>query len=77
VTRNNGLNASGGSPRLTDGSSHFIPYTLTLTGGTQVGTGHGAGQDKTLTIDGSIAVADFQNATANTYSDTVILTINP
>lgn len=77
VSKDNGQNPSAGVPRLSDGSSHFMPYTLTLTGGTQVGTGHGAGQDKTLTIDGSIAATDFQNAPAGAYTDTVTLTITP
>lgn len=78
VSKDDGLNPSGvGVPRLSDGSSHFMPYALTLTGGTQVGTGHGAGQDKTLTVGGSIAVTDFQNAPAGAYVDTVTLTITP
>ena len=79
VTRTDGANSvSAGTPRVKNSASaDYMPYTLTLSGGTQTGTGHGAGQDKTLTIDGSIAVADFQNAPAGSYTDTVTLTINP
>lgn len=77
VSKDDGLNAFGvGLPRLKVGSQ-FMPYTLTLTGGAQPGTGHGAGQDKTLTVGGSIAATDFQNAPAGDYVDTVTLTITP
>jgi spore coat protein U-like protein len=78
VTAGDGLHLSGGSKRVAlPGDADFMTYTLTLTGGTQTGTGFGAAQDKTLTIDGTIAVADFQNATAGAYTDQVVLTINP
>lgn len=71
-----GVNDSAGTHRVTDGSN-FIPYTATLAGDVQVGTGYGAGQDKTLTVTGTITPTDFQNAPAGTYTDTLTLTIAP
>lgn len=54
-----------------------MPYTLALAGNAQVGSGHGAGQDKTLAVTATIIQADFINATAGAYTDTVVLTITP
>lgn len=78
MTSDDGLNETGvGAPRMFDGTN-YLPYTMALVGSAQLGTGHGAGQDKTLTVNGSVAVADFQNATASAgYVDTVTLTIAP
>jgi hypothetical protein len=42
-----------------------------------VGSGHGAGQDKTVQVNASIVAADYENAAAGAYSDSVILTITP
>lgn len=76
IAAGNGLYFADGTRKVSDGTN-VMPYALTLTGDAQVGSGHGDGQDKTLTVDASIAVADFQNAAAGTYSDTVVLTITP
>ena len=54
-----------------------MPYSLALAGNAQVGSGHGAGQDKTLAVTATIIQADFINATAGAYTDTVVLTITP
>lgn len=65
------------SRTLVDGAES-IPYTLTLTGAAQAGTGFGAGgSDLTLNIAGSIAAADVQVAAAGNYSDSVVLDITP
>jgi spore coat protein U-like protein len=77
ITGDNGLNFSGGSRRVKNGVANFMPYTLGLTNAAQVGTGHGAGQDKTVAVDASIVAADYQNAAAGAYTDTVTLTITP
>jgi len=71
-----GANDSGGH-RLKDAGTNYIPYTATMTGDAQAGTGFAAGQEKMVTIDGSIAPADFQNAVAGPYTDTLTLTITP
>jgi hypothetical protein len=54
-----------------------LPYTLGFAGGTQTGNGFGAGQDLTLVVTGTIAVADFQNAFAGAYTENVTLNITP
>ena len=77
ITGDNGLSFSGGSRRVKNGVANFMNYTLGLTGAAQVGTGHGAGQDKTVVVNASIIAADYQNATAGAYTDTVTLTITP
>lgn len=78
ITADDGLNASGpGARRVSNGAGAFMGYTLSLTNAVQVGSGHGAGQDKTLTVDASIAAANYVNATAGAYADTVTLTITP
>jgi spore coat protein U-like protein len=76
ITGDNGLNFSG-SRRVKNGAANFMPYALSLLNAAQVGTGHGAGQDKTVQVDASIIAADYQNATAGAYTDTVVLTITP
>jgi spore coat protein U-like protein len=55
--------------------TEFIPYSLSLSPTT--GTGSGPATPITLTIDGSILNADYVNALAGNYSDTVVLTITP
>ena len=76
TTAGNGLNFSG-SRQVCVGASPCMPYSLNLVGGAQVGTGHGAGQDKTLAVTATISSANYENAAAGTYTDTVVLTITP
>lgn len=76
VTADLGGSADGTTRRLANGTE-FLPYALSLVGDAQPGGGHGANNDRILTVNASIAVADFQDALAGTYSDTVTLTINP
>lgn len=79
VTANDGLNVSGTTKRMKGpGAADFIPYTLTISGGTATGDGFGTGSTtKPVTITGSIAAGDYQNATAGAYTDTIVLSINP
>ena len=77
ITGDNGLNFLGASRRVKNGVANFMNYTFAMTNAAQVGTGHGAGQDKTVAINASIIAADYQNATAGAYVDTVTLTITP
>jgi len=77
IAADDGLNSTGPGARRVANGGNFMPYSLTLTNAAQVGSGFGAGQDKTLTVDGSITAANYQNATAGGYTDTVTLTITP
>jgi spore coat protein U-like protein len=52
-----------------------IPYTLSYNNVT--GTGAGKNSPITSTISGTIANADYVNASAGNYSDTVTFTVNP
>lgn len=72
-----GANDAGGVHYVSDGTNDMA-YTVNFGGSdAQDGIGHGAGKDLTLTVTGTIAVADFQNAPASTYNDTLTLTIAP
>lgn len=51
-----------------------IPYSMTYT---TTGTGNGRTGTLTTDIAGTIAFADYQNASAGSYADTVTLSINP
>lgn len=70
--------ATGGLSRTLAGpSSSSMPYTVTLTGASATGAGFGSSTDLTLTVGGSVAVADYQNATVGSYTDTISLTVTP
>ena len=69
---------TNGVPNYMSDGTNSLKYTLAITGDTATGTGFGAGQDKTATVTGTVAVTDFQNAVASSgYADSVILAINP
>lgn len=72
-----GVNDSGANHRVKANTSDYMVYTASYSGDAQVGSGHGAGQDKTLVVNGSITAAEFQNAAAGAYTDTLTLTIAP
>jgi hypothetical protein len=75
-TNDTGTHASGGSNRVADGAGNFMIYTLTLTSGGN-GAGFGAGADKTLAVGGTITQANFASAPVGTYTDTVVVSVNP
>lgn len=76
VTAGNGDNFSG-SRRLKHASlAEFIPYALTMPSGA-TGTGDGPANPITLSLAGTITNANYINASAGNYSDTVVLTVNP
>lgn len=79
VTADTGLHVSGGTRRMQHATvvADFIPYTLTITQGTQTGLGFGSGNDLSLGVAGAVALTDYANVTAGNYSDTVILSITP
>jgi spore coat protein U-like protein len=58
-------------------SAASLPYSAAITGGD---TGLGAGMTgaaQTVSVGASIAVADFQNANADSYTGTLILDVSP
>lgn len=78
IASDDGMNESGvGAPRMRIGATaNYLPYSFTV-GGLVAGSGHGAAGDKSLTLTGTVAVADFAVAAAGAYVDTLTLTINP
>ena len=77
IAADDGLHSTGPGARRVNNGVNFMAYAMVLTNAAQVGSGFGAGQDKTVTVDASIVAANYQNAVAAAYSDTVILTITP
>jgi spore coat protein U-like protein len=76
ITSDDGLYKTGANaPRMRHAINltQFLPYSINLPQSATVPKN----TVQTLTIDGTVLVADFQNAIAGTYSDTVILTIAP
>jgi hypothetical protein len=62
---------------LTSGAN-TMGYTMTLTGHSQAGQGFGAGGvDLPLQVQASITEAVWSVAAAGTYTDSVVLTVNP
>jgi hypothetical protein len=50
--------------------------TMTYTSG-GAGTGMGSGKDKTLTVNGQITQANFENAVAGIYTGTMVVNVTP
>lgn len=77
ITDDDGLYESGTTHRMRHASSstEFIPYSFSYSPTT--GTGTGPGTPITLNITGTVTFANYQNAEAGNYSDTVVLTITP
>ena len=64
-----------GSYTLTGAGS--LPYSASITSGAS-GTGTGmTGAAQSVVVDAAIAVADYQNANAGVYSDTLTLNVAP
>jgi spore coat protein U-like protein len=77
VTDDDGLyEGVAGSQSMKHASSNeYIPYTFSYSPTT--GTGQGRTTDITLNISGTVTFANYQNAAAGDYGDTVVLTIAP
>ncbi len=78
VTDDDGLHelaANGNRMEHTSTTGEFIPYTFTYNPTT--GQGQGRTTPITLNISGTVAFADYQNAIAGDYADTVVISINP
>jgi spore coat protein U-like protein len=80
-----GLHNGGGFKRMQHSvtATAFLPYAITYSNDTGlVGTGFGAGgATQTVTVNGTVLVADYAGALATTgaevYADTVTITVNP
>jgi len=76
ITADTGLNFAAGKNQMLDAvSGDVIPYTLALVKDGNANTGPAA--PRTLTINGQVLGADYTTKSAGSYSDTVILSINP
>lgn len=78
ITHDNGLNSiAPNTTRMINSAAvpaQYLPYTFTLlpsSGSVPKNV------DTLLTIQGTIAAADYVNAVPGAYADTVIITINP
>lgn len=75
ITDDKGLYESGTIFRVKHALlAEYIPYTFTYT---STGAGGGPGSTLTMNIAGTITFADYQNASAGNYADTVTITITP
>lgn len=77
IADDNGANETGTTFRMlnTTVANEYIPYAFSYT--PTSGTGSGPQTSITLTITSSILNADYVNAAAGSYADTVTLTITP
>lgn len=73
LTSSSTSSTSGGN--LVQGAEN-IPYTFSSSGGGS-GTGMGAGNDKTLAVTVSVDQTGAANVTPGTYSDTIVVSVNP
>jgi spore coat protein U-like protein len=82
ATENNGSNFSGTKRMLHTNGTAYLAYAISGYANDTglAGTGFG-GATRTVTINGTITQAQYQNALATTgsdmYTDTVIITVNP
>lgn len=74
LSDDDGLNESGAQRMKHTSLAEYIPYTFTYT---TSGTGTGKGTPITLDIVSTVVNANFVNASAGDYVDTVTLTITP
>lgn len=75
ISDDDGLYESGTTHRMKHTSlDEYIPYTFSYTA---TGTGSGPSNPITLDISSKVVPADYLNAPAGSYSDTVTLTITP
>jgi spore coat protein U-like protein len=75
ITDDDGENESGATHRLKHASlNEYIPYSFSYT---SIGSGEGKSAPATLALTSNIANADYVDASAGTYADTVTLTITP
>lgn len=75
ISSDDGLSPAGGQPRMRHAlqPGQYLPYRLEFPNAGSAPKN----EIRTLTVTGRIEPADFANAIAGQYSDTVILTIEP
>lgn len=75
ITDDNGMHESGVIHRMLHATlTEYIPYSFTYT---STGTGTGKTSPITMDIASTIVNADYINASAGSYADTVVLSITP
>lgn len=75
LSDDDGINDSGGAQRMKHATlAEYTPYSFAYT---TSGTGTGKGTPITLDITSTVVNANFVNASAGAYADTVTLTITP
>jgi spore coat protein U-like protein len=75
ITDDDGFYESGTTHRMKHASSEeYIPYSFDYTAS---GTGNGPNNPITMDIASSVVAADYLDALAGDYADTVTLTITP
>lgn len=74
IAPGNGLSYDGSKRNMKNGAE-VIPYDLALSADGNPNAGPSS--PRVLTINGTIAYADFKDKSAGAYSDTVTLTITP
>jgi len=76
ISDDDGLYETGGGARRMQHATltEHIPYSFTYTA---TGTGNGASNALTMNIAGTVLAANYLNASAGAYADTVTLSINP
>jgi spore coat protein U-like protein len=75
ITDDGGANKSGTQRRMKDAGTNYVNYSIGAY--TATGTGNGKGSPITLNLTGAVLNADYVNAAAGAYSDTVTFTITP
>lgn len=77
IVGDNGLNYDGSSKRMKSATDplEFIKYSLGISPAS--GTGSGMGTAIPITLTGTIVYADYQNAIADDFQDTVVVTVTP
>lgn len=75
ITDDDGLYESGTTHQMKHSTlMEYIPYSFSYT---TTGSGLGKNNPITMDISSSVAEADYIDASAGSYSDTVTLTVNP
>ena len=75
ISADNGLNFSGGTRRMSNGSGSYIAYSLT--GLPLTANRPGNNTYATFTFSGTVLGTAYQNATVGLHSDTVIISVSP
>jgi spore coat protein U-like protein len=75
ISANDGLNYSGTKRQMAGPGGDLIPYTMTLT--PDGAANGGPSTPRNLQITGTVLGTDYTGKSAGSYSDTVLVSINP